>query len=44
MMERIAIHLSYLSEYGKPIFQESRKVQEVSTVAVHDIYQLITYT
>ena len=29
MMESIGTHLSYLSEYSKPIFQESEKLQEV---------------
>ena len=29
MMENIGNHLSYLSEYSKPPFQESEKLQEV---------------
>ena len=29
MMERIGIHLSYLSMYSKPIFQESEVLQKV---------------
>ena len=29
MMESIGTHLSYLSEYSKPTFQESERLQEV---------------
>ena len=32
MMECIGTHLSYLSEYSRPMFQESKKLQKVSTL------------
>ena len=33
MMERIGAHLSYLSEYSKPAFQESQNLQKVRSQA-----------
>ena len=38
MMESIGNHLSYLSEYSKPTFQESEKLQEVRWLLFVNIY------
>ena len=47
MMECIGIHLSYLSEYSKPTFQESQKLQKVccgsSMIPIHINYSRIIY-
>ena len=39
MMERIGAHLTYLSEYSKPAFQESQKLQEVHFIAWSDCHK-----
>ena len=47
MMERIAAHLSYLTEYSKAIFQDSEKLQKVRYgacgILYFSIYQLLIH-